>query len=51
MTSEGYLIKFYGGPKDGDVSTLFTGYPPNELEGYTLSRSVRGKFFIYSWNK
>ena len=50
MSGKTYVVRFWGGPKDGAEETI-TSYPPAVLYGYGLAYSKLGRFYLYSWHR
>ena len=49
MTESTYTVRYWGGPKDGAEEQISCGYPPATLNGYGLSHSKLGRYYLYSW--
>lgn len=44
-----YRIRYWLGPLDGGNGSITCGYPPNTLNGYELSYSMNGRYYLYTW--
>ena len=44
-----YDIRYWRGPLDGGADTIVCDYPPDKLNGYKLSHSMNGRYYLYAW--
>lgn len=44
-----YTVRYWAGPRDGNVEAITCGYPPSVLNGYELSHSKLGRYYHYRW--
>ncbi|GGK24782.1 hypothetical protein GCM10011583_66060 [Streptomyces camponoticapitis] len=46
-----YAVRYWGGPLDGGEERIACPYPPRSLNGYGLSHSKLGRYYVYTWAK